>query len=310
VKYNIKDIAENLTNKKIIKIKPIGHHELNRHYVYVLEFENSPPKIFKIFGKKNRMCREIAALNLLKNSNVKCPKEFEYGTLPDGKEWMIYEYINGDLLDNVICMMSKKQLYKIFISIGEELGKIHSIKIFDFFGSWNEKGESLDNIKDYYTYFTKSLQYQYNELLIQHIEDKPLLIKAAEKLMENADLIKNINESRLCHNDFDGRNILVICQNGKYFINGVVDFEQSFPGNAEIDIARLYFRYFLKCKDFEKYFLIGYERYMKIDKGFFERLNYYLLRIGFGICCWTYHKAPKYYKQGLELVKNYINKVK
>jgi len=304
----IRSIIKKLFSMDLKEIRSIGHYELNRHYVFYIRLNNGQKIVFKIFGIKNRMPREIASLSLLKNSTLKCPKYFKYGVLDDGNEWMIYEYIEGEALDNLLNTLTLEQLKKIFLEIGQELGKIHSIKTFNFFGDWDDKGESMYNIKDYYTYFVKSFEFQLCELMQQNIDDKGILIEAAEKIKRNFNLIEDIKESRLCHNDFDGRNILIICQNGEYKVNGIVDFEQSFPGNIEMDIARLYFRYFLENKDIEKSFFEGYKKYISIDDGFFERLDYYLLRLGFGICCWTYYKAPEYYKQGLELVKKYINK--
>ncbi|KRQ86179.1 hypothetical protein ABG79_02020 [Caloramator mitchellensis] len=53
---------------------------------------------------------------------------------------------------------------------------------------------------------------------------------------------------------------------------------------------------------------MGYNKYSSIDTVFFERLDYYLLRMGFGICSWTFNAAPEYYKQGMELIKRVINK--
>ncbi|WP_446715274.1 phosphotransferase [Caloramator sp. Dgby_cultured_2] len=103
----------------------------------------------------------------------------------------------------------------------------------------------------------KSFEFQLCELMQQNIDDKVILIEAAEKIKRNFNLIENIKESRLCHNDFDGRNILIICQNGEYKVNGIVDFEQSFPGNIEMDIARLYFRYFWRTKISKNHFLRG-----------------------------------------------------
>ncbi|MCX7903156.1 MAG: aminoglycoside phosphotransferase family protein [Caloramator sp.] len=304
----VRSIIRKLFAMDVEEIRSIGHYELNRHYVYYIRLKGGQKVIFKIFGIKNRMPREIASLSLLKNSTIKCPKYFRYGILDDGNEWMIYEYIEGEQLDKLYKTMTLDELKKLFFEIGQELGKIHSYKTFDFFGDWDEKGKSIHNIRDYYTYFVRSFEIQLCELMQQNMEEKRILIEAAEKIKRNFFLIESIKESRLCHNDFDGRNILIICQNGEYKVNGIVDFEQSFPGNIEMDIVRLYFRYFLENKDIEKTFFEGYNKYISIDEGFFKRLDYYLLRLGFGICCWTYYKAPEYYKQGLELVKKYINK--
>ena len=304
----VKELIESITNLKVNKIVPIGHHELNRHYVYVAYLKDAQPIVFKIFCVKNRINREIASLSLLKDSNVKTPKFFKNGVLDDGNEWMIFEYIQGISLDCVINELSEFDLKNLFFQIGEELSKIHVAKKFDFYGNWDINGNSINNIKSYFEYFIRSVEMQICELAFQDFEDKEFLLDVADKIRQNYSLIKPIDESRLCHNDFDGRNILVLCQNEKWMVNGIVDFEQSFPGNKEMDIARLYFRYFLDNVELEKSFFEGYNKYISIDEGFFKRLDYYLLRIGFGICSWTYNVAPEYYKQGKELIRKVINK--
>ncbi|KRQ86180.1 Phosphotransferase enzyme family protein [Caloramator mitchellensis] len=260
-KENIIDIIESILKIKVVKIIPIGHHELNRHCVYIVYFEKLNPIVFKIFCVKNRINREIASLNLLKYTNVKSPKFFIHGILNDGNEWMIYDYIDGVSLDSILERLSQNELNTLFIQVGEELGKIHAVKKFDFYGNWDASGNSINNIKSYYEYFIRSVEMQICELILQEFDDKRFLLDVADKIRKNYSLIKAINESRLCHNDFDGRNILVLCQKDQCNVNGIVDFEQSFPGNKEMDIARLYFRYFLENLELEKSFFKGYNKW-------------------------------------------------
>ena len=52
-----------------------------------------------------------------------------------------------------------------FEEIGEELGKLHSFRTFDFFGEWDEEGKIVKNIKNYYDHFVLGMERTINEVL-------------------------------------------------------------------------------------------------------------------------------------------------
>ena len=62
-----------------------------------------------------------------------------------------------------------------------------------------------------------------------------------------------------------------------YLINGVIDFEGSYPGNSETNFSGLYFRYFLENEDYKKAFFRGYERHLYLNEGFNKRLFIYCI---------------------------------
>ena len=70
--------------------------------------------------------------------------------------------------------------------------------------------------------------------------DKCILINAIEIIRDNYEKFNIKIEARLMHNDFDGRNILVKENSGVYKLSGIIDFEGSYPGNADENlISRL-----------------------------------------------------------------------
>jgi fructosamine-3-kinase len=302
----IKTEIESILETKEFTIKPVGNHHLKRHLVYQIDMKDGVKYIFKLYYRDRRRSREIASLKLLVGSKVKCPRIFKYGNLEEGSEWLITKYIEGYMLDKVIDDIPFDNMLKIFEEMGDELGKLHSFRTFDFFGEWDEEGKSISNIKSYYNHFVQSMEKTIKELLDQNLPDKDLLINAINVIRDNYEKLNIKAVARVIHNDFDGRNILVSKENGAYNLSGVIDFEGSYPGNAEENLVQLYYRYFLNNKDYESAFLRGYEKYLHINSDFNERLYIYLLSFVVGNCSWSYIQAPDYYNDNIKFLKNIL----
>ncbi len=147
--YTKKDI-ENILNKIITNekftIAPVGNHNIGRHLVYKID-TSSTKYIFKIYYIKGKRIREINSLKILENSNVKVPKVIKYGEY-DEHEWMIIEYIEGDILDSISSRLDKENILSIFKELGEALGKVHSYRIFDYAAGWDKKIKANTKEKD------------------------------------------------------------------------------------------------------------------------------------------------------------------
>lgn len=302
----IKTELETIIETKDFTIKPVGNHHLKRHLVYEVDMKDGERYIFKLYYRDRRRSREIASLKLLEGSKVKCPRIFKYGNFKDGSEWLITEYIEGDILDKVMEDMSLANRLNIFEEMGEELGKLNSFRTFNFFGEWDEKGNSISNIKNYYDHFVQSMEKIIKELLDQEMPDKDLLTNAIKIIRNNYEKLNIKTEARLIHNDFDGRNILVKKDNEGYKLSGIIDFEVSYPDNTEKNFVQLYYRYFLNNKDYESAFFKGYEKYLCIDSDFDERLYIYLLSFIVGNCSWSYIQAPDYYNDNMKFLRNIL----
>lgn len=299
-------IINTIIGIKDFKIIPIGNHELKRHLVYLIISDTIKPMVIKFFYKTNRRNREIAACKTLLNSGVKCNRVVDFGSLSDGTEWLLSDYIEGGNFEAIRNNIPYENQLSIFTEMGVELGRIHSIKKFDFFGNWDQECRSIDNIKTCKESFIKTMEYSINELSQQVLPDSDILGRAVDKIRGNYNILDDIKESHLRHNDFDGRNILVKKEKDKWVLNGVIDFEQSTPGNIDMDAAGLYHKYFLENNEFEKAFFEGYRRYSKLSPDFKEKLPFYLLSNGITICSWAYSIVPEYYKEGIKLVRMFV----
>lgn len=288
-----------------IKIKSIGNHDLNRHMVYKIDGAYDFPIVFKIFYKKNRRNRELASLKLLSNENIKAPNLIDYGELSNGTEWMITNYIEGTNLCNVINDMNDYQRSNILKEMGIELGKLHTIKEFDFFGNWDEDGNSTEENNDFKSVFIKRTEITISNLLKQSLPEEDIFKEAIRILRDNYYILDDVKKSRLCHNDFDGRNILVVKDNNNWTIKGIIDFEQALPWDIDNEIAYLYHKYFLKNSSYTEYFLEGYKKYVNYNLKITNKIKFYLIYKGIEICSWSNIKAPDYYEEGLNLVKKF-----
>lgn len=286
-------------------LRPIGNHELGRHLVYQVTQPGVAPRVLKLYFKKNRRSREIASLRLLADTDVKRAEIADVGTLPDGTEWLMSTFFPGKILDRVWDQMSQGEEANMFKALGNELGKIHNAATFPFFGHWNEQGESLYGFQRYFTEFVRSSEYVIRQLRSQQLPDQVLLNRAVSIIRKHYPLMDTIRVARLTHHDYDGRNILVDQQEGHWRIQGIIDFEQSYPGNREIDLAGIYARYLMGNTRGEEAFFKGYAQHLEVDEGFYQRLPYYLLCKGVVICSWTYQRAPEYYEEGIRLVERF-----
>jgi Predicted aminoglycoside phosphotransferase len=304
----VKRIAASIAGTNHVEVEAIGNHELRRNLVYKIMVPDSMPLVLKFYYIKNRINREIAALSLLRNTGVKCPEIIRWGSLSNGIEWLLCSYMEGKPFERFIRKMPRDSVCRIFRSMGEKLGKIHSLKTFDFCGNWDERGKSIEHNVDYFSYFVNRTEKDIGDVL--KYDDAPewdMIVKAVQRVRDNYHLIEGIHEYRLCHNDFDGRNILVKEDGDVWDICGIIDFEQSMPGNIELDIAGLYQKYFLDDSSLEKEFFSTYNQYISFDMEFYSRLEFYLLCRAIGICSWTYKRVPGYYREGVDLIDRIVN---
>lgn len=303
---DIKTMIYELLGSNNFDITPIGNHHLQRHLVYRIDPEKGNSMVFKLYYKSGRRSREVAALRLLENTDIKCSKIIKHGKIGED-DWLLINYIEGELFDKVISGTSKDYRLKLFEEMGEELGKLHSFRTFDFFGEWDEHGNSIDGITQFYDIFVRITEETINSIFEQQLPEADIFKKAAEDVRASYKLFDIEVQSRLRHNDFDGRNILVSLTQGEPFISGIIDFEQSCPGNCETDFVGLYYRYFLDNRDYEAAFKAGYGKYMNIDEGFYGRLRPYLLKFALGNCSWAYYQARDYYWNNVKLIQRLLS---
>ena len=287
----------------VIKIKPIGNHELERHLVYLVETLDSK-YVIKFYYVQNRWNREVAALRLLQNSDVLVPNIVDYGKIDD-VEWIVYEYVEGTLLDKVHKEIPINNLKDIYHNAGEQLGMIHSFKQFKYFGSLNEDIEFINEFKTFKGYFETEVQRIFTNLdNFTHKEIK-LIIKAKKSLNDYLKkLDKTVVKARLCHNDFGARNLIVSKENGVYKLKCVIDFEQSVISDVDRELVMSYQKLLEENKILGEAFKLGYEEYLIIDEDKISHKEFiYKLYRGLDICSWSQKVDKNHYDEGIKILK-------
>lgn len=304
---DIKNIVAEVLNTRELSLTPVGNHHLKRHLVYRVDMDSGIKYIFKLYYKTGRRSREISALKAIESSGIKCPKVVKWGNLESRDEWLLISYINGELLDSAIKKTSRQNTLSLYQEMGDALGKLHSYKTFHFIGDWDEEERPQDISKNYYQSFIDNQEANIKVLQGMDLPQRGLFQKAISIIRDNYNLFDIEIIPRLRHNDFDGRNILVESKGDAYEISGIIDFEQSYPGNHETDFISLYYRYFLDNNEYEKAFIKGYQNYLKIDSNFYNRLRIYLLSFAIGNCTWAYEQAPEYYKDNIAFLEKILS---
>lgn len=283
----------------VIDIKEIGNHHLNRHLVYCIITSTFKKYVLKIYYKQNRRINEINSLQLLENSELPIPKIINYGEFNTNEEWLLLEYIDGIPLESTLSNLNQKSKETIFTQMGVYLGKMHSLKTFDGFGSWNNPIKGTNKYNEATLRKRRDI-YKYIEQL--ELEECELLIKAIKMVRKSEHLLNINHQPRLTHHDYDARNVLV----NKINISAIIDFEICTPGNFENDLVGLYFKYFTDNKALEQAFLRGYLKYMYLDKSFYIRLPTYILNHIIRNCSWAYNQAPDYYYENIKYLKKIL----
>lgn len=306
MKYNNVDIMKLLDESMDLSsnfiIEPIGNHNIGRHLVYKVINKNRK-FILKIYYVKGKREREINSLITLKGCNISIPEIINYGEF-NNHEWLLMSYINGKVFENILGYIGLKDKLRLFMQLGEALGKLHSYKTFDYGLGWG-MDIGYGNFKEAKI---KDFERRVSDIKNQNLPDKKILIKIIDIIRKNFENVFDVKNFRLTHNDFDGRNILVSNDKGGYNLKAIIDFEQSYPDDYRNDLANLYFKYFIDNKFYEKSFLLGYNKYMKIDDDFYKYLNVYLMIMVIEHCSWSYEKAKDYYLENIQFLKKFLIK--
>ncbi len=288
-------------HESVISIRECGNHDLNRNYVYQVMTENRN-LIIKFYYKPNKRLREVNALKHIKHSKLRI---LLMGETSDGTEWSLYNYIQGEMLESIFNILTEIDAQKIFYEIGLDMGLLHSSKQFDYFGDWLYEKQSP--VEQYQNFIVKDTERIITNLGFLPDEDQFTLNYAVNAVREEYDNIRELKIGRLCHRDYDGRNIIIDKNSdGRYYLNGILDFEKCVVFNEHYDIIGLYRKYFIKKPELIKSFFDGYNQYMNIDESFNNEFRFNLFRMGLDLCSWSKRVSESFYNEVLEYLKYII----
>lgn len=295
------------TLKKNVEIHPIGNHKLNRHLVFHVTSKSNYSSVFKLYYKRNRWNSEVASFKVLQNSKVKAPALLDMGILSDGTEWILLEYLSGSTFDKVRNELTQDAQKRILYQMGEELGKIHGLRTFDFFGPWDENCNSIHNQQmEFKTHFEQGVENRMQSIYEQKLPEEKLFRDAYQEIQKYFDLLEDVNEFCLCCSDFGPRNVIIDQINGQWELVGIIDFEHSCPWDPDRDLVDIFHTLFWDDTSMERDFLDGYRQHKSINDSYYQKKQLYMLNVGLGICSWARTDAPDYYQEGIKILQRYL----
>jgi len=302
IKEHLDEIIDKLYDGKT-ELIAMGNHEFKRHHVYKVINDDSI-SVLKLYYKKKRKYQELLNYELLNQSKLEMPRLLRHGTININYhefEWMEISYLEGDLLSHVMYSIEESEICEIYKSIGEFVGKVHNIPIPE--GSL-EKFEKQDIVIDIVKELEKGIDY----VLEQKLDEEKLILEAIQLTKELLSKV-DLTNKKLIHNDLNCRNVIVDNNDGKYTFKGVIDFETGRIGHPYSDLLKLYHVDFEINTSFKNSFFEGYSKYQSVGKGFEEQMDIMLLYLGVSIASWAKKQAPKYYYDGIELIKKQMEKL-
>ena len=298
----IKEIVRQNINIENYEIVPCGNHELKRNLVFKISHEHEN-YIIKVFFNKNKCIRELHSIPLVQEINPL--RIIANGETNSGYEWILYNYLEGWLLDNIIDDLDLDQKRNLFYQIGKKTAEFHALVEVDYFGDWlNDKQSAVEKYRDF---IITDCERMIENIRCQDLEQFEVLNQAVEILRSQYSEIRSLKIGRLCHRDLDGRNILVrINAKEGIQLSAFLDFEKCVVFNEYFDIIGFYRRYFMDQPKLIPYFFSGYEEILPIDESFNKELRFNLFRTGIDICSWSKLVSEAFYLNTIDYLKKLI----
>ncbi|MCK8059146.1 MULTISPECIES: aminoglycoside phosphotransferase family protein [unclassified Fusibacter] len=291
---------------KPVEITPVGHHQIGRNLVYKVT-TGETVFILKYYFKPNKCANEIRTSKLLEEAGIACPKVLCSGITSDGFDYALIEFVDGETLLSVQDKLSQIELSEIYRSMGETLAKIHNIRTFDHFKTWEVTEENKEWVFNFKKAVRKDIDRFFNRYDEDSCDDYQTFKTGYDQFIKNIDLFDQVKTAVLCHHDFSARNMMVKKENGFYRLKAVFDFEHSQPSADILDFIDTS----IMIKDSVPQYLDDFSTgYLKNRSTTYENMNELerlaSIYIPIVICSWSKENAPDFYEFGLNLLKQNI----
>lgn len=275
--------------------------ELGRNNVYLISNKN---QVLKVYGDKSRWAAEISSLKFLQAKDLYVPKLVDYGIFEESLYWIIMSKLDGIALSKILDQITPIQYKKILYDMGCTLSNFHNECKTIQFGEWDENMNKAKNWLTYVEFETEKNRRRGNVLLTQNLDENNLFKAGYSKMISLEKSLACVNSFSLCHNDFSDRNILVKALGDDIEIIGLIDFELSYPRDAEADLTQMLLKnYFNKDKNS---FILGYRKTSELSDNFDDKHRYYLISLCLEICSWAHEIAYDFYQQAVDVLKQLV----
>ena len=211
---------------------------------YKIEFAQQKSILLRIYLRdKNALNIEVEIHHLLTNptNKIPAPKILHYDNSCSTIDhpFAITEFIDGDLMRNIILSGNENDIADCAFSAGVQLNNLRKIEFDD--AGFFEGGHKIRPFapgEEYLPYVQSCLQKD----TVQEILGIKLTDQLNRFVETNQSYLPNTKNANLAHADFDPSNMLVKKINGHYQISAILDWEFAFSGTYLFDIG-LFLRY-------------------------------------------------------------------
>ncbi len=276
-------LSEKFHTEKIEKIKILLDPTVNHHVTfevekkkYILKILTRKPAAEHEYYRLEKEADILVQFKQLEESHKFSAKEYRKVPVPEvihiekdekkiGYKFIITEFVEGKLLENIWSNLNEEEKEKIVIQLADIIRSIHSIK-YEMFGDIEE----FDCPRKFYTYermIISNIRRYARIIGPKNLLPIKLVTKAAKFVEDNIVNIHLDFKPTLIHNDLHFGNIII---NQECEVKAIIDFEWAAAGNPIVDLIGVNEEFPLDKKLKDLFFT-------KYSKGKFDNLNEYKL---------------------------------
>ena len=212
-----------------------SYEVLNQHPDYVVLLVPSCEVIVKLAGRGSPMeaaFDRTTLIHQLLKTHTDIPAaeiaavDVTYHDFP--WRYLIQTRIDGMVWANITPQLSAAQKHDAYLQIGRAVAQMHSIH-FPAFGEIPSDEPQ--------TPFVNALL----QRAARMIQNAYLYKRFAEVVRDRSELFESVNQAVLCHDDLHHYNVLFRSDGQNWKLAGILDFDKSWAGHSETDLARLDF---------------------------------------------------------------------
>jgi aminoglycoside phosphotransferase (APT) family kinase protein len=268
----LKKHITSIRSAKQVSLIPKG---FSRDKKYVVSFEDGQKVLLRIgnIDSYERKSTEFELLRQVKRLNVQSPEPLELGEINElNLCYYIVTYIEGEEARECLDLYTKEEQYKIGVSAGKDLAKIHQIQASREITPWYDRAVSK-HYRYVEAYKTCGIKLHNDENILAFIEENKHLLKSRPNLLQ--------------HDDFGPSNIII--KDKKY--SGVIDFNNFDWGDPYHDFVKVALFSTEESLPFSIGQLHGYFN-DNIPEHFWKIYSVYVAMVMFSSIIWSQRFAP------------------
>lgn len=251
---------------------------------YYIETTNGEKQLLRVsdISEYDKKKTEYDIMHKVAAQGIPMSLPIEFGVCNDGKNvYSLLTWISGEDAEIVVPKLPQNEQYKMGITAGQILAKMHSIPAPNGLPSWEQRVLNKINNK-YKQYLTCGVKVPHDNELFKFLQD-------------NMDCLKNVTTS-FCHGDYHCGN-MIVDKDGKL---NIIDFNRWGFEDSYEEFNRLAVLTRKISIPFAKGQIVGYFDNSKPTEKFFRRMAFYTALNALFSIVWSIPFGEKEIKGDLE----------